>query len=59
MTLPNRCLKCGTVLPPDAPAGICPKCLPQAGMDDFADEVRDEVDSGMHSMPYVLCIPVK
>ena len=27
------CLKCGTHLPEDAPAGLCPKCLVQAGFE--------------------------
>jgi predicted Ser/Thr protein kinase len=28
----KSCPKCGAQLPPDAPAGICPKCLMQAGL---------------------------
>jgi serine/threonine protein kinase len=28
-----RCPKCGTGLPADAPAGLCPKCLVQAGLE--------------------------
>jgi len=25
--LPPKCLRCGTPLPPDAPEGLCPRCL--------------------------------
>ncbi len=32
MTQPPRCPKCGAALPAQAPAGVCPKCLLQAGM---------------------------
>ena len=28
----QNCPKCGAALPPNAPAGICPKCLMQAGL---------------------------
>lgn len=38
----TQCSKCGTELPPDAPAGICPKCLLQAGMNDFAEVAGDD-----------------
>src|SRR4051812_5935001 len=31
MTAPTRCPNCQAELPPDAPAGVCPKCLVQAG----------------------------
>jgi serine/threonine protein kinase/ankyrin repeat protein len=34
-----RCSKCGALLPEDAPAGLCPKCLVQAG---FESEVAPE-----------------
>ena len=27
------CPKCGAPLPEDAPAGLCPKCLVQAGIE--------------------------
>lgn len=37
MTQRQECSTCGTTLPPDAPAGVCPKCLLQAGMDDFSE----------------------
>lgn len=39
MNPPKQCAKCGTVLPPDAPAGVCPKCLLQAGLSDSAEDV--------------------
>jgi serine/threonine protein kinase len=39
MNEPPRCTKCGAVLPNDAPAGLCPKCLVQAG---FESEVAPQ-----------------
>lgn len=33
------CPNCGRPLPPDAPAGVCPKCLLQAGLSDSAADV--------------------
>ena len=42
MTKQPQCPKCGTQLPADAPAGLCPKCLVQAGL---------ESEPGPHSMP--------
>lgn len=33
MSEPARCSKCDTPLPDDAPAGLCPKCLVQAGFE--------------------------
>ena len=32
MTPPRTCPKCGANLPANAPAGICPKCLMEAGL---------------------------
>jgi serine/threonine protein kinase len=32
MTEARNCPKCGAALSPDAPAGMCPKCLMQAGL---------------------------
>lgn len=32
MSAPETCPNCGTELPPDAPAGLCPKCLVAAGL---------------------------
>jgi len=32
----RACPKCGALLPANAPAGICPSCLMQAGLDDEA-----------------------
>lgn len=29
----NQCPRCATVLPPDAPAGVCPQCLMRAALD--------------------------
>ena len=34
MTQPKKCSQCGTTLPPDAPAGVCPRCLLKAGIDE-------------------------
>src|SRR5688572_26347208 len=33
MAEPAQCPKCGFQLPADAPAGLCPKCLMQAGLE--------------------------
>ena len=42
MTEPKACPECGAELPADAPAGICPRCLLQAGMRKIqADEPND------------------
>ena len=38
-----RCPKCGAPLPDDAPGGLCPKCLVQAG---FESEVEPEPSAG-------------
>jgi serine/threonine protein kinase len=35
MSEPTTCARCGTILPADAPAGVCPKCLLAAGFDSF------------------------
>lgn len=35
------CPNCGSPLPPDAPAGVCPKCLLQAGLSDSAADSAD------------------
>lgn len=43
MTPSKQCPKCGTVLPPDAPASVCPKCLLQAGMDEIEEAAGDDV----------------
>ena len=32
MTNPKNCPNCNTELPPNAPAGLCPKCLLEQGM---------------------------
>jgi len=42
MSTNKTCPDCGTELPPDAPAGVCPKCLLKAGMDDPAAESADD-----------------
>ena len=34
----KTCPECGAALPPDAPAGVCPKCLLQAGMDSDTEQ---------------------
>src|SRR6185436_9034910 len=33
-----HCPKCGASLPDDAPAGLCPKCLVQAGFESAVDQ---------------------
>ena len=42
MSTNKTCPDCGTELPPDAPAGVCPKCLLKAGMHDPAAESADD-----------------
>lgn len=37
MSDPTRCPRCGSQLPDDAPRGLCPKCLVQAGFESEAD----------------------
>src|SRR5579863_4492935 len=36
MSEPSSCLKCGALLPADAPAGLCPRCLVLAGFESQA-----------------------
>ena len=36
MSATRNCPQCGSDLPPDAPAGVCPKCLIGLGMDQSA-----------------------
>ena len=33
MSQPNKCPQCGAEIPADAPSGLCPKCLLQAGFE--------------------------
>jgi len=40
MSKEQSCQKCGATLPPDAPRGICPKCLMQLGMET---ELKTEI----------------
>lgn len=42
MSQSNRCPDCGIELPPDAPAGVCPKCLLKAGMDESVAGAVDD-----------------
>ncbi len=42
MVQPEKCQTCGTTLPPDAPAGVCPRCLLQAGLADSEHETGDD-----------------
>ena len=37
MTTPRNCPSCGAALPPDAPAGLCPRCLLQRAPSSAAD----------------------
>lgn len=50
MSTKKTCPDCGTELPPDAPAGVCPKCLLKAGIHDpSAESAEDQTldsDSG-------------
>ena len=36
MTENHRCNQCGHLLPPDAPAGTCPACMPGTGLEPEA-----------------------
>jgi serine/threonine protein kinase/ankyrin repeat protein len=38
------CPQCGTELPPDAPAGICPRCLMQAALNFQEDSSAESLD---------------
>jgi hypothetical protein len=40
MTEDKTCPEYGTTLPADAPAGVCPKCLLQAGVDALSSDVE-------------------
>ena len=44
MTESKKCPECGAELPADAPAGICPKCLLQAGMGESITDAPDDAD---------------
>lgn len=46
MSEPPRCPQCNAPLPNDAPAGLCPKCLVQAG---FESAVESEPSSDGHA----------
>lgn len=41
MSETKTCPKCGDVLPDNAPAGICPKCLLQAGLENVSEATSD------------------
>ena len=41
MSIQKTCPNCGTELPPDAPAGVCPKCLLKVGIHDPSAESAD------------------
>jgi hypothetical protein len=45
MSQTNMCPKCGAELAADAPAGICPKCLLEAGLGDSLGEARLAADA--------------
>ncbi len=38
----KTCPDCGTALPPDAPMGVCPKCLLKVGMRDSVADTANE-----------------
>jgi len=41
MAQENNCPQCGSVMPPDAPEGLCPKCLMKAVKQDNTDVTLD------------------
>ena len=43
MSKNKTCPDCGIELPPDAPAGVCPKCLLKTGIDDAPGHSAGEV----------------
>lgn len=53
MSQARTCPTCGTQLPADAPAGVCPLCLLKAGMADSRLETSDDAtivaDSELHT----------
>ena len=46
MTEPTRCPRCDALLSPDAPAGLCPRCLVQAGFESQPEEARTVLREG-------------
>ena len=42
MVQPNECPTCGRRLPPDAPAGVCPRCLLKAGLSESERGTGDD-----------------
>jgi serine/threonine protein kinase len=54
MTETKTCPKCGTALPENAPAGICPKCLMQAGLASERDaESSPRLNPTTHASGFV------
>lgn len=45
MTEQATCKKCGSELPANAPAGVCPRCLLQAGLLESSPEVSAATDA--------------
>ncbi len=50
MTENKTCPECGAPLPPDAPAGVCPKCLLQAGIQD-AETDQEQIAAAQTLLP--------
>ncbi len=44
MSTNKTCSDCGTELPPDAPAGVCPKCLLKAGIEESGSAIESSAD---------------
>src|SRR5262245_41666624 len=51
MTEKRLCPKCGAVLSPDAPLGLCPKCLLDAGLESQPGAAADEAATGPFLWP--------
>lgn len=54
----TTCPKCGARLPGNAPSGICPRCLMQAGLagdgnSDASDSVNEPATTAAHSAGFV------
>src|SRR5262245_11194992 len=51
---PDRtCPDCGNLLPPDAPEGLCPACLLDAGLDEPDGPAPTRPDA-LHSLPPIV-----
>ncbi len=54
MSRPSECGECGAELPADAPAGLCPRCLWEAGATEVAPSpvLKTGPDTGIEGRPF-------